>query len=110
MPDGLSTLLMHVGSLMRLIKLYDEQNCSENELETSVFKSPRTIKLSYFEEQKTILRPIQCKWSAIKFVFGLYEHDRSNFLDLKLNSTKKFHIGFSGVYSFKILHGMSSCT
>ena len=50
MQDGLSTLLKHVGSLMRLFKLCDAQNCSVNELEISVFKSPRTTKLSYFEE------------------------------------------------------------
>ena len=50
MQDGLSTLLKHVGSLMRLFKLYDAQSRSKNELEASVFKSPRTIKLSCFEK------------------------------------------------------------
>ena len=38
MQDGLSTLLKHVGSLMRLFKLLDTQNCSKNELEISMFK------------------------------------------------------------------------
>ena len=52
MQDGLSTLLKHVGSLMRLFKLHDAQNCSITELETSVLKSPKTTKLSYFEEKK----------------------------------------------------------
>ena len=59
MQDGLSTLLKHVGfllkhvgSLIMLFKLYDPQ--------TSVFKSPRTTKLSYFEESKSIPLPIQC--------------------------------------------------
>ena len=50
MQDRLTTLLKHVGSLMRLFKLYDAQNYSKNEFEISVFKSPRTIKLLYFEE------------------------------------------------------------
>ena len=50
MQYGLSTLLKHVGSLMGLFKLYDAQNYSVNELGTSVFKSPRTTKLSYFEK------------------------------------------------------------
>ena len=44
------------------------------------------------------------------FFFVLYEDDRGHFLALKLISTKIFSIGFSGVYSFKILHGMSSRT
>ena len=61
MQDGLSTLLKHVGSLMRLFKLYDAQNCSINELETFVFKSPGTTELSYFGKQKSIPLPIQCK-------------------------------------------------
>ena len=50
MQDELSTILKHVGSLMRLYKLCDAQNCSKNESKTFVFKSPRIIKLSYFEE------------------------------------------------------------
>ena len=50
MQNGLSTLSKYVGSLMRFVKLYDAQNCFKTELEISVFKSPRAIKLSYFEE------------------------------------------------------------
>ena len=45
MQERLLTLLKHVGSLMRLFKLYDVQSCSKNKLETSVFK------LSRIEEQ-----------------------------------------------------------
>ena len=41
-----------VGSLMGPFKLYDAQNCSKKFIQKSVFKSPRTIKLSYLEEQK----------------------------------------------------------
>ena len=58
MQDRLSTLLKHVGSIMRLFELHDAQNCSKNELKISVFKSPRTITLSYLEEQKSIALPI----------------------------------------------------
>ena len=53
MQDGLSTLLKHVDFLTRLFKVVhkiDAQSCSKNELEISVFTSPRTIKLSYLEE------------------------------------------------------------
>ena len=110
MEDGLSTLLKYVGSLKRLFKLHGTQNCSKNELEISVFKSPKTIKLSYFEEQKSLPLLIRCKSSAIKFEFGLYKHDMSHFLDFKLISPKTFSISFSDVNSFKILHGMSSRT
>ena len=53
---------------------------------------------------------MQCTISAIKFVFRLYEHDWSHFLGLKLIYTKKICIGFSAVYSFKIIHGMSPRT
>lgn len=76
MQDVLSTLLKHGGSLIRLFKLYDAQNCFKNGLELSVFKSSRTIKLSYFEKQKLFFLPVQYRWSAIKSVFALCEHRR----------------------------------
>ena len=87
MEYGLSTLLKRVGFLMRFFKLCDAQKCSKNVLETSVSKSRRTIKLTYFEEYKSVSLPMQCKWSAIKFVFGLHKNDSSHFLTLKLVST-----------------------
>ena len=52
MQNELSTILKHVGSLLRFFKFYDAQNCSKNVLEISVSKSPKTIKLLHFEEQK----------------------------------------------------------
>ena len=108
--DGLSTLLKHVDYLMRLFKLYDAQNCSTNELEISVFKSPRTAKYHTLKSRNQFPCQYNVNDQLSNFFFGLYEHDRSRFLDLKLISTKIFSIGFSGVYSFKILRGMSSRT
>lgn len=50
--------------------------------------SSRTIKLSYFEEKKSILQ-VQCKRSAIKFVFGLPKHNSSHFFNLAQESFRK---------------------
>ena len=82
MQDGLSTLLKHVGFLMRLLKLYDAQNCFINELETSVF--------NYQEQQNChILKnrnqfPYQCNVNdqLLNLFLDYMNMDRSHFLDL----------------------------
>ena len=60
MQNELLTILKHVRSLLRFLKFYDAQNCSKNVLEISVLKSPKTIKLLHFEEQKLVSLAIQC--------------------------------------------------
>ena len=108
MQNRSSTLLKHVGSSMRLFKLYDAQTCSKNELKMHkiIPKMSKKSLCSNHQEQCNYHVSVSCKPSAIEFVFGLYENDRSHFLDFKLNSMKTFSIGFSGVYLFKILHGI----
>ena len=61
-----------LGFLQRLFDLCNFSNFSKNIFETSLLKSPRTVKLSYSEELKPIPLSIQCKWSAIKLVSRFY--------------------------------------
>ena len=50
MQVGFSKLLKHVGSLIRFFRVYIAQNSEIVLFEVSALKSPRTIKLSYFDE------------------------------------------------------------
>ena len=48
----------------------------------SELKSPRRMKLSYFDESRSRFLPISSRCLLIRFLFGLYEQHNNDFLFL----------------------------
>ena len=54
----------------------------------SELRSPRKMKLSYFDESRSRFPPILSTCLLTRFLFGLYEQHNNDFLFLIFNSTQ----------------------